>query len=439
MVPSCCQRGGAAGQSQERFTTLMLIGPDCALTPPHERLPTRRGARLLAPLLLLAMLLTAFSGAIAPATRASQQRDATPGAAPESLAQQWVVPDGLPKLPATSAKTVFVGDVDTGQVLYAQHADEHRAPASTAKIASVLTVMDILTNLNQQVTIQQGDTVDITIYSNAQLQTGDKVTVEELLYGLMLPSGNDAAKALARVAGQTLDPSAKDPVATFLDAVKKKVAALGATNTNILDPAGEDTDGQYTSARDLAVLGAALLDNDELAKIVQTQTHDMQVTGDNARTVTLTNTNELLSEDGIIGIKTGSTSTAGACLVTGALVSGDRVIIVVMGSDITYDANNTVTQDSRFDDTLAIIGALFKDYMWLDLTQQDAVKGLSEELAAWQVKLPSGSQLVVPTAKASDVTYQLILEPAASSGEDVGHVLFFLGDSQVADLPVQQI
>lgn len=382
-----------------------------------------------------------MSGAFSVPAIASQRHDATPNpdTAPESLAKQWAVPDGLPDLPKTSAKTAFVGDIETGQVLYALHADDHRAPASTAKIATVLTVMDILTNLNQQVTIQKDDTVDITVYSNAQLQAGDQVTVEELLYGLMLPSGNDAAKALARVAGEALDPGAKDPIATFLDAVKKKIASLGATNTNILDPAGEDTDGQYTSARDLAIMGAALLGNDELAKIVQTQTHEMQVTGDNARTVTLTNTNELLSEDGIIGIKTGSTSTAGACLVTGALVNGDHVIIVVMGSDITYDDNGKVTKDSRFEDTVAIIGALFKDYTWLDLTRQDTIKGLADELAAWQVKLPSGSQLVVPSARTDDVTYQLLLGPAGSSGDDVGHVLFFLGDTQVADLPVQQI
>ena len=366
---------------------------------------------------------------------------ATPTPTPATtLAERWTVPDGLPALPETSAQAVFAGDIDSGQVLFAANADDERAPASTAKIAIILTLVDVLTDLQQVVTIEQDDTVDITVFSNAQLETGDEVTVEGLLYGLMLPSGNDAARALARVAGETLDPQSDDPTATFLDAVNAKAAELGAMNTVILNPAGEDTEGQHTTARDLAILAAALLDNESLATIVGSQTFDMQVDGPDARTVTLTNTNQLLGEDGIIGVKTGSTTDAGACLVTGAeFSSSSRVIIVVLGSDLAYDANDQVSDDARYDDSLAIIRAIPQEYTWIDLNSATSIEGLAAEAAAWQVAFGPGAELVVRKDQVEDVTYRMVLGPAGESGDDVGRVLFFIGDKQIADQPVYQL
>ncbi len=415
-----------------------------AQTEPVLRLSRRRlTAALTSPLLLLAnpdtgSLLAAPGwkpvGQDQPATEAPSE-PATP-----SLAERWAVPDGLPDLPKITAKAVFAGDIESGLVLFANEADTERAPASTAKVLISLTLVDILTDLEQVVTVEEDDTVDITVFSNAQLATGDEVTVEGLLYGLMLPSGNDAARALARVAGQTLDPNGDDPKATFLDAVNAKAAELGAVNTVILNPAGEDTEGQHTTARDLAIAAAALLDNELLATIVDTQAHDMQVDGPDPRTVLLENTNTLLGEDGIFGVKTGSTPDAGACLVTGAQFSGSsRVVIVVLGSDLTYNADGQVTADKRYDDTLAIIRAVPEEYTWVDLNSANAIEGLSGEAAAWQVTFQQGSELVVPKDQVEKITYQMVLGPTAKSGDEVGRVLFFLGDRQIADQPVYQL
>ncbi len=392
--------------------------------------------------LAIAIAAPAGSAAIVTPTRPVSAQDASPSGEPAtpSLAERWTVPDGLPGLPNTSAVAVFAGDIESGQVLFANEADTERAPASTAKVATSLTLVDILTDLEQVVTIEEDDTVDITVFSNAQLATGDEVTVEGLLYGLMLPSGNDAARALARVAGQTLDPDTDDPTGTFLDAVNARAAELGAVNTVILNPAGEDTEGQHTTARDLAIISAALLDNELLATIVDTQAYEMQVAGPDARSVLLENTNQLLGEDGIFGVKTGSTPDAGACLVTGAQFSGSsRVVIVVLGSDLTYDANNQVIEDKRVDDTLAIIRAVPQEYTWVDLNTAGSIEGLSAEAAAWQVTFQQGSELVVPQDQVEDVTYQMILGPTAESGDEVGRVLFFLGDKQIADQPVYQL
>lgn len=391
------------------------------------------------------LLLAALpSGPVAAGTSAEDRplavarQDDAAGTGP-TLAERWTIPDGLPPIPEVTAASVFVGDIGSGQVLFAQDAEAERAPASTAKIFISLTLIDILTDLGQTVTIEEDDTVNITVFSNAQLQTDDQVTVEGLLYGLMLPSGNDAARALARTAGLAIDPASADPTTTFLDAVNAKAAAIGAAATVILQPAGEDTDGQHTTARDLAIGAAALLDNEILAGIVKTVAYDMSVAGPNARNVRLDNTNALLTETGIIGVKTGSTPEAGACLVTGARFSDtSRVVLVVMGSALTYDANDQITEDSRYPDTLALIGAVPDEYQWVDLTD-DTVEGLAEEAAAWQVTLGQGAEIVIPRDGGGDITYQLILGPAGDSGDVVGRVLFFIGDKQIADQPVYQL
>ena len=224
-------------------------------------------------------------------------------------------------------------------------------------------MLDVLTDLDAVVTIEHGDEVDRAVYSNAQLQAEDEVTVGNLLWGLLLPSGNDAARALARFGGLALDPDSDDPTATFLDAVNTRAASLGATSTMILQPAGEDRDGQVTTARDLAILAAALLDNDLLAEIVATPNYEMAVDGPYERVVLLSNTNALLGNDGVIGVKTGSSDAAGACLVTGVqMQGGDRVVIVVMGSTRSYDADGILIEDWRFDDTLALLDAVSAEY-----------------------------------------------------------------------------
>ena len=420
--------------------------------PDRSHLPSRRLYPVLSralPMLLAVLLVMVSSalGAVAsgagPGTVARQGDPGSGAATPTtSLAERWAIPDGLPAAPETTAQAIFAGDVQSGQVLFASHADDERAPASTAKVAISLTLVDILTNLDQVVTIEQDDTVDITVFSNAQLETNDEVTVESLLYGLMLPSGNDAARALARVAGQTLDPNSDDPTATFLDAVNARAAELGATNTMILNPAGEDTDGQHTTARDLAILAAALLDNELLATIVASENYPMPVDGPDARTVNLTNTNQLLGEDGIIGVKTGSTPDAGACLVTGAqFSSSSRVVIVVLGSDLQYDADDRVVDgsDRRYDDSLAIIRAIPQEYSWIDLNNDDAIDGLAAEAAAWQVGFQPDAEIVVQKDRVKDVSYRMILGPMGQAGDAVGRVLFFIGDKQIADQPVYQL
>jgi D-alanyl-D-alanine carboxypeptidase (penicillin-binding protein 5/6) len=323
--------------------------------------------------------------------------------------------------------------------LIALNATERRAPASTAKIVTALVVRQAL-DLDQVITVEEGDTVDPAVYSNMQLQVGDQLTVRDLLIGLLLPSGNDAALTLARVAGAELPGGDQDPVQAFIAAMNATAQSLGAGDSQFLHPAGEDVEGQYTTALDLTILAKALLNDDALATIVATPQWYITVTEPNARTYTVYNTNQLLGETGIIGVKTGSTEAAGACLVIAAAYTDtNRVVIVVLGSQLLYDESGVVSVDARFTDTLNVIRAINATYTWLTPADIANVPGLAQELAAWEVTLGDIGAIVVPSDAIGNITYRLQLGPSGEPGDEVGHVLFFIGEKQIAEFPVYQV
>ena len=188
--------------------------------------------------------------------------------------------------------------------------------------------------------------------SRAWLTKGDTLTVRQLLIALMLPSGNDAAYTLAVNTGKKIagDNSLtnKQSIHVFMDKVNEKSQMLGAENSNFVVPDGYDADGQYTTAYDLALIAKACLDNPIISEIVASYTSSERWA--NGRVVTYNNTNELLNPSSqwyrpeVIGLKTGNSSLAGACLVSAAVINGETYICVVMGS----------TEDARFQDSIDI-------------------------------------------------------------------------------------
>ena len=111
----------------------------------------------------------------------------------------------------------------------------------------------------------------------------------------------------------------------------------------------------------------------------------------------------------------------------------------MLGSDLSYDEAGRVVADGRTQDTLDVIRAVPAAYQWVDLSEPGLVDGLTEELAAWQVSLGSGTRIVIPAGDTADLSYRLVLGPAAESGEPAGRVLFFLEDEQIAEQPVYQL
>ena len=202
---------------------------------------------------------------------------------------------------------------ETGTVLYEKNADERLGIASTTKIMTALVVLEHCA-LDEPVEILPEYTA--VEGSSMYLRAGETYTVEELLYGLMLVSGNDAAVALAcHTAGS---------VAAFADRMNDKARALGMTNSAFQNPNGLDADGHYSTARDMAKLTCAAMENETFRTIVSTRS-----TVVNGKT--LVNHNRLLrSYDGAVGVKTGYTKTTGRTLVSCAQRGTTQFVCVTL-------------------------------------------------------------------------------------------------------------
>ena len=227
-------------------------------------------------------------------------------------------------------------DVDSGRVLYEHNADAKMLIASTTKILTALVVLEHA-RLTDTITVTNDHMVE---GSSMYLKPGETVTVEELLYGLMLCSGNDAALALADCCGG-LD--------AFVQAMNEKAAALGMKDTSFANPNGLDDENHYSTARDMAVLAAYAAKDPTFRRICSTRTATV-----GGRT--MTNHNKLLSQvEGCIGMKTGYTKAAGRTLVSCAERQGRRLVAVTLcdGNDwadhktlyemgfAAYETNNT--------------------------------------------------------------------------------------------------
>jgi D-alanyl-D-alanine carboxypeptidase len=225
----------------------------------------------------------------------------------------------LAQPPVLTAAAALLVDVDSGQILYALRATDPLPPASTVKIMTALVVLQ-QANVDADVTVSA--TAAATPGSRMGLVAGETLTVRDLLYGLLVPSGNDAAVALAEhVAGSE---------AAFVALMNQTAAALGLTATRFATVHGMDQPGQTTSAADLATMTRAALAYPLFAHAVALA--QAQVAGH-----ALQNTNELLGNyPGTDGIKTGTTDAAGECLVASVTRQGHRLLAVALGSADRY-------------------------------------------------------------------------------------------------------
>ncbi len=346
--------------------------------------------------------------------------------------------------PEVSAQAIFAVDVTAGVELYALNADERRPPASTTKIATALVVVRTVNDLTEPVTIEDSDVAAIAAdESQMGLVVGDVLTIEQLLYGLLIQSGNDAAAVLARVVGtKLLGAKSGDPVKRFVQAMNQLADDLGLRNTHFTNPSGLYDPDHYSSARDLAVLAEAALYDKTLAKIVKQQRETIASLGTPPHEYALRTTNQLLGEEGIHGVKTGSLPQAGACLVAAKYMHGrNRVIVVILGSEFAYNENGMIDPESdlRWTDAHAIFEALERDFRWLSPADPNDLPGLSDELAAWQVTLKDQSAIVIPASQAGAFRYRLKLGPEGVPDQPIGSLLFFLGTTQIAERPLFQM
>ncbi len=257
--------------------------------------------------------------------------------------------DRLDGPPVVSAKAWAIADGKTGRVLWGSKDKEPLAIASTTKIMTAWIVLQLAADnpkvLDAVVTISAR--AARTGGSSAGVRAGEKIAVRDLLYGLLLPSGNDAAAALAEHFGPRFRPEQKqadEAEALFVAEMNRQAQALQMTETKYLDPHGLGKN--QASARNLAALTCKALQNPLLARYVQTRRHECQISGPGGdmRTLTWTNTNRLLGIEGYDGVKTGTTTAAGYCLVGSGRRDSAHLIVVVLGcssNDSRYiDARN---------------------------------------------------------------------------------------------------
>jgi len=221
--------------------------------------------------------------------------------------------------PNLTAKGAIVMDADSQVVLYEKNPSLRFSPASTTKIMTALTALDYF-NLSDILTVKK----EATEGSILGLKEGQKLTFENLLYGLLLPSANDSAFVIAQ--------NYKGEESGFIRKMNENAQKFNLLNTHFEDPAGLLDDQDYTTPLDLARLASAALRNETFTKIVATKQKTIADI-DGSFKETVTNLNKLLGANGVSGIKTGYTEGAGEVLVTAREEKGKTLIIVVMGSE----------------------------------------------------------------------------------------------------------
>ena len=261
---------------------------------------------------------------------------------------------GMPKI---DSRYAVVLDRKSKAILCGKKEQTKTKMASTTKIMTALVIIEN-TNLNNVVEVSKKAAT--TGGSTLKLRTGDKISVQDLLYGLMLRSGNDAAVALAEyVAGS---------VPEFANLMNEKAQELGLVNTHFETPHGLDSDEHYTTPYELALLTDYALNNKIFADIVKTKSCSITINGTSRM---IANTNELLGNlNGVYGVKTGFTNGAGRCLVT-AIKRGDLdVVCVVLGAD---------TKKIRTVDSIKLIEYTFANFENIDIKTK-----IEEEFTMWR-------------------------------------------------------
>ncbi|MFL5733027.1 MAG: hypothetical protein ACJ78Q_07470 [Chloroflexia bacterium] len=245
--------------------------------------------------------------------------------------QSWAAPAAQAQTePEISARAAIVVEYPSGRILFSRSMHDRLAPASTTKLMTAILALEH-GNLEETVTVSPDDLVG---ESTMGLEAGEQQTVHNLLYGMLLPSGNDAAMAVARHLGSleaASTPDGKDPVHHFAEMMNARAGQLGLTDSHFANPHGLDTEGHVSSAYDLASLAWYALHFPVFNEIVKTPSYNAP--GGHP----LRNTNEMLTRyGGSDGIKTGWTDAGGLCLVTSATHDGHRLISVVLNAPRWY-------------------------------------------------------------------------------------------------------
>ena len=320
----------------------------------------------------------------------------------------------------TGARAASLYEPHTGTFIYENNSDLRLPMASTTKIMTALLAIEHCT-LNESVEIPF-EAVGIE-GSSLYLKEGDVLTVKDLIYSLLLQSANDAATALAiKISGD---------ISGFAELMNKKAAELGLTNTHFENPHGLDSDEHYTTAKDLALITAAALQNEFFKKVVSTYKYSFSVSG---KPRIVVNHNKLLRMyDGALGVKTGYTRVSGRCLVSAAERDGLTLIAV------------TLDDPDDWRDHKSLLDYGFSQYERVparciapDIIKLPVINSESSELTASlreidEIKLIKRRD--EPEFTATLDVKQYAVAPI-KKGDTVGEIIFKKGDEEVLRAPL---
>lgn len=323
------------------------------------------------------------------------------------------------KLKLTAECSILM-EADSKRVLFASNALSKRAMASTTKIMTALVIIQNC-NLDDVVTVpREAQGIE---GSSIYLMAGEKLTVKELLYGLMLRSGNDAATALALHCSSSISEFA----ALMNDTARK----IGALNTNFANPSGLPDPNHYTTAYDLALISAKAMESSVFREIVSTEKITISWGGHDTDRL-LVNKNKMLSQyEGADGIKTGYTMAAGRCLVSSATRNGMTLIAVVLNCSPMYA------------ECAALLDFGFQNYYMKEVVSPDTVmgyvdisKGFIDSIGykpAYNFSFPQMQGDIVST---QIKLYSNKVAAPVNSGDVIGHIEVFVNSHKLSSIPL---
>ncbi len=262
----------------------------------------------------------------------------------------------VPEAPNVVGEAAVLADAKSGEILYEKNANDIKEMASTTKIMTALITIE---NIPLDTVITVDSEAAYIEGASINLQVGEEITVRELLYGLLLKSANDAAAALAKAVGGTME--------NFVNMMNLKAEELGLENTNFKNPHGLHDDGHYTSAADLAILSQKAMQNGVLREYAGTVTHAVPPTNmsparnlkninhllfDKEKNIDVNGSMRSIKYDGAIGLKTGYTDEAKNCISAVAKRGEAEYIVTVLGS----------SKDGKYADSIALFDFAFANF-----------------------------------------------------------------------------
>jgi len=318
----------------------------------------------------------------------------------------------LARLPIQTSRASLIMDLATGGVVFQRNANARLAPASITKIMTAIVVLEHA-DLQEKVTALQEDMIE---GSSMGLRPGDTLTVGQLLWGMLLPSGNDAAYALARHVG-------RGSQAQFAQMMNDKAREMGLQDTQFANPHGLDNPNHFSSAYDLAQISRYALRNPVFARIVATP----EFTAQASRTFKLTNVNSLLfmtsAVPGVNGVKTGFTEQAGESMVASVDREGHKVLVVVLGSP------------DRAVAATALINFAYGYFSWVSLPLPISLRGSPRGQLAPAFR----AEVMVPRWQSSYVNYSVqvgVIPQEGTFSGPVGVLTYSLAGQELSRLPL---